>query len=47
MKSKTKDEYIAFRLSEDLKELIQKQAEEKEANISCYIRKVLKEKLNA
>ena len=47
MKTKTKDEYIAFRLSKDLKDLIQKNVKEKETNISCYIRKVLKEKLNA
>ncbi len=42
---KTKDEYIAFRLSKDLKDLIQKNVKEKEANISEYIRKIIKEKL--
>ena len=46
METKTKDEYIAFRLSRNLKKKVKTVAENKDLNISRYVRRIIKEKLN-
>ena len=46
MKPKTKDEYIAFRLPKNLKNLIRKKARKKGLNISGFVRKAIQDKLN-